>query len=121
MKAVNLRPPRDDFFVSIPDPSHVQVPVLECRRDLLESMRIFSQLKNIRRQKGALKSRLRKQIAEITRHINSIRSSIPDVTLEEEMVPKQQAPEAKAKKPITDFAKIEQGLQDIEAKLAKLK
>ncbi|MDO8480745.1 MAG: hypothetical protein Q7S65_02895 [Nanoarchaeota archaeon] len=123
-KKLNPRPKQDDFFVSISDPSGVQVPLLESRRDLLNSMRLFAQLKDIRRQKSAYKAKLRKQVGEITRHIADIRSSIPDVTLEEEpsLPSSPRVAEVKQdRQPVTDLGKIEDGLKDIEARLAKLK
>ena len=119
-----FRSKSDDFFVSIADPSGVQVPLLESRRDLFESMRLFSQLRDIRKQKMVYKAKLRRQVAEITRHINAIRSSIPDVTLEDESVPESKVASSSPKqerKPVTDLGKIEDGLREIEQRLAKLK
>ena len=113
--------PKEDFFVSLSDPTSVRVAMLESTREVLRSIRIFKEIKDIRIEKIEFNKLLRKQLKLIVKTISKIKSTIPSVALPEEI------PQKKAKtvatlveKPRAPIDKLESDLADIEAKLARL-
>jgi len=115
----------DEYFVSVNDPSHVRLSILESRKSVLESMRILERTKHVREQKISQKKVLRSQLRQINGLLSKIKRSMPVVKLPDKDVIK--APVAKKvavpkpKKHIrTELDKIEESLRDIESKISTL-
>jgi len=116
----------EDFFVNVPDPAPIKVALLECRKAILESMKIFRKFREIRKEKNEEKTKLRKQLREISSILNKMRAIMPHVNLPtEEIVPKESMKEekqvsAQRAPKRTEIERIESELEDIERKLSTL-
>ncbi|MBR9700200.1 hypothetical protein GOV09_07115 [Candidatus Woesearchaeota archaeon] len=127
-KAKKKAAPKEEFFVAMNDPHVTRVSLLEARRKTLESMRVFQELKELRKQKIHEKSKLRKNLKHISATINKIKKTMPHINLPSEPKPKpvkkivqiEKKPATLPPKPRSELDRIEDGLADIESKLAHL-
>jgi len=130
-KATPEKAPKENFYVSLNDPTPVRRALLESVKQTLESAKVFSELKLIRKEKIAEKKNLRVSIKEINSTINKIKAAIPTVNIPTEHIPKFTKKKAKKKKvvrvvksepvkPHTELQRIEVELADIDKKLAGL-
>jgi len=126
----------EEYFVAITDSKAIKIPILEARKEILESLRLFSELKEIRKIKGQEKSQLRKQIKEIITLLNKIRVTLPkvnmpagDVIIKEEpskimvaqpIQKRKQEPEELSLGSSKELDQIELELRAIESKLSSL-
>lgn len=121
-----------EFFVSISDPSQIRLFLLETTKKALESMRLFQTIKEIRKQKIQEKTKLRKQVKDITSMIRQVKLVMPHVNLPTEEVKPvvKEKPKVKVVQPViieqpkpqprTEIDRIEDELTEIENKLAGL-
>jgi hypothetical protein len=121
---------KEDFFVALNNPNLIRMPILEARKNTLESMRLFKEIKELRKKKIAEKTNLRKQVRQISSLLSKIKSSLPHVKLpaqkevketlkEIEDTKPEQSPK-EVEKPKTEIDRIEAELADIESKLSNL-
>jgi len=122
--------PKEDFFVSISDPPSIRLPLLESTREILESMKVFQNIKHLRARKREEKTKLRRQLKQISQTVKNLKHSMPhikeiqtkntkkvilEIKPEEEVeIAKKQAPRR------TEIDRIEEGLKEIQAKLSRL-
>ena len=120
---------KEEFFVAIKDPSIIRVSLLESTKKVLESMKLFQEMKEIRKHKIEQKTLLRKQIKKISAMLGNIKSALPHVNLPtdigsvEEKVPNVEKPRAapvERVKPQSELDRIEKELMDIENKLSNI-
>jgi len=124
---------KEEFFVPINDGAPIRISLLESTKNVLEAMKLFQSIKEIRKEKLAERKRLRTQLRLVYSSINKIKCAMPYIKLPEETkpVPKKivtQTPKVIAipprpiekPKPLTELERIEQGLKEIEEKLANV-
>ncbi|MCK5282318.1 MAG: hypothetical protein KAK00_02820 [Nanoarchaeota archaeon] len=118
---------KEEFFVALNNCEPIRVELLESTKMILESMKIFQELKGIRIRKIEEKNKLRKQIRAISSTMSRIKSELPVINIPEEAVspklpiketppveqPKKEAPPQK-----TELDRIEDELREIEGKLS---
>ena len=68
-----------EFFASVDSPQLVRFSVLETRKTILESMKNFNVLKEIRKEKIHEKTHLRKNLRQISLLLTKIKSALPKV------------------------------------------
>jgi hypothetical protein len=130
---------KEEYYVSIEEPVSVRVSLLEARKAVLESMKVFREIKQIRKQKAEQKANLRKQLRQLSLIISKIKAEMPYVKYhpsevaeqkpvpveveekEEEAEPEEKKEEkVSVKKPADELERIEGELAEIEAKLGSL-
>ena len=122
----------EKIFVRLSNPDFLAVDLLEARKKVLESKKLFKEIRDIRTRKDAEKKVLSKSMKQIAFLINRIKATIPTVDIPKENLkanasksvpkkaqkkPKQQVEQPRSK---TDLDRIEDSLAEIEKKLAKL-
>jgi len=120
---------KEEFFVAINSPSSNKVAILEARRDILESMRLFKALKEIRKKKIDEKVQLKKKIRQISSLLSRLKSVLPHTNIHldiqeksiEKEFAREEAPKATPKfGSETELDRIESQLAEIEGKLSEL-
>lgn len=121
---------KEEFFVALNNPSLINLSLLETRKSILESMKLFRDIKEVRRQKIEGKNKLRTQIRQISSLLGKIRSCLPHVNISSEVKEAikeqpQQKPAAQVReepkpKPPTELDRIEAELAEVEQKLSHL-
>jgi hypothetical protein len=127
-KAAKKKAKRKDdgeFFAAVSNPEAVRHSVLETRRAVLESMRNFKELREIRKHKIHEKTHLRKNLRQVSALLTKIKSALPKVKLPagDVMEMGEAAPEAAAAPAAThhkELGRIENELADIDRQLSGL-
>jgi small-conductance mechanosensitive channel len=120
----------DEFFVAVSNPKSIRLSFLQARKTVLESMKVFQELKDIRKEKIDQKKQLKKQERKISSLLSKIKTQLPYVKvgslpLKPEISDVKASEEQKAKpepkpEPKTEVDRIEVELGDIEKQLAEL-
>lgn len=112
------------LFVGITSGNELRKSMLECSKDILESLKEHEKLKSVKEEKMKLFNKLRGNIKDISRMVNSLRMSLPKVKEAEVKKPeakgiKAEKPRIKIEKPRekTELEKLEDELGEIENKL----
>ncbi len=113
------------LFVGITEGDELRRSMLECSKDILESLKEHEKLKNVREEKMILIHQFRRDIRELSRSINSLKTYLPntkDVGIKSPSTKKIKKPKmVKVEKPAkTALEKLESELTDIENKLKNL-
>ena len=117
------------LFVGITNKDELRRDVLECSRDVLESLRDYEKFKSTKDEKQKLIHTFKEDIKEITKLMNKLKASIPKVkgtdikrperkavkTVEETKFVRVEKPKEK-----TELERLESELDDIEGKLNSL-
>ena len=128
---------KDALFAPLPDSTSVRINLLETRKSILESLKVFSEIKNIRKSKNEEKLKLTKQLSQIALIIGKIKVSLPTINLpsdEPKSQPQKRIVEfsqSKSEKPVqpesiiqkqptNELDSIEKELAEIESKLNSL-
>jgi hypothetical protein len=122
---------KDEFFVAIGNPAGVRKGLLESRKTILQSMRVFHALKEVRKKKTEQKNLLRKQLRQVSGIISKIKSSMPHVSVPlDALTEKAEGVSKDIKKdqkvPVVkpdvkrEVDRIEDELKEIESKLTHL-
>ncbi len=125
---------KEEFYVGVSNANSVHLSLLESKKEILQSMKIFQEMKQIRQQKIEEKQMLRKNVRLIQVQLGKIKRAMPHINLpaEEEKpapAPIQQPVEQKKEEPKpapppahpkTELDRIESQLQEIESKLSGL-
>ena len=126
--AKRYTPIKEEFFVAVENPTDLRHSLLDNTRKVLQSKKVFHELKIIRQHKIKEKKELRKQIKDITRALSKLRQTIPSITLPKEHLPMKKQPKKAAKKAApkpqakkSEMDSIEDSLAAIEKKIASLK
>jgi len=113
------------LFVGITNGDELRRDVLECSKGILESLKEHERFKNIRHEKVMLIHKLKKDVKEIAKLINTLRTYLPKV--KEVEVKKPEMRKVKVGKPRlvtverpkvkTELERLEEELSEIEGKL----
>ena len=118
-KAARLR---DEFFVGISQPQAIRVHLLGTRKIVLESMKLFKEIKSLREEKRKQQKILHKQVRAINSNLGQILECIPHIEMPVDAEPVKQEkkimPLPVPKQSPVDH--IESQLAEIEQKLAKI-
>jgi len=115
----------DPLFVGITNADELRRSVLECSKDILESLRSYEKFKSLKEEKLKLIHQFRSDVKEVAKLINAIKGSLPNVR--EDIIKKPEAKKVKderiktirVEKPIqrTELERLEEELDEIEGKL----
>lgn len=117
------------LFVGITNSGELRRNILECSKDILESLKEYEKVKSVKEEKQKLIQKFREDIKAISRLINRLKTNLPKVKEvgikkpEKEIVEKQEKPKViKVEKPKekTELERLESELNDIEGKLNTL-
>lgn len=119
---------KDVVFVGVNNPNEVRLRILESAKDTFEAMKLFQEIKQIRKQKTELKNQLRKQLRTMSIAYSKIMSALPKVQVHMEQIEKSEKIISEKQTPKlttppsqrTELEKIATGLREIEEKLASL-
>tara|TARA_Y100000310_G_scaffold319160_1_gene374097 strand:+ start:307 stop:681 length:375 start_codon:yes stop_codon:yes gene_type:complete len=115
------------LFVGITNGNDLRKSMLECSKGILESLKEHEQLKNIREEKVELIHQLKGDVKDLSKLINSLKGYLPKVkdagikkvevkkAVSEPKMVKIEKPKASS-----EVEKLENALNDIEAKLNSL-
>ena len=120
----------DPLFVGITSGDDLRKNILECSKDILESLKDYERFRSKREEKLRLIQKLKDDLKQISRLVGKVKTSLP--TVKETGIKKPVA--KKAEKPIkkeipikvekprekTEIEKLEAELDDIEKKLRSL-
>jgi hypothetical protein len=129
---------KEEFFIPLNNNNELRRDLLESTKTILESMKLFQEIKQIRLAKNELKSKLKKQLKKINSNMNRIKSLMPKVNISieeidnsesvsEEKVPAKEIVSKPQKikiiqsepvRPKTEIDRIEDELAEIEKKLS---
>jgi len=113
------------LFVGITEGDELRRSMLECSKDILESLKEHEKLKNVREEKMNLIRQFKRDIRELSRSINALRTYLPkakDVGIKSPSTKKIKKPKmVKVEKPSkTAIERLESELNDIENRLKGL-
>lgn len=118
----------DELFVGINDANNFRKNILTCSKDCLETLRTAEKVKQIKKEKLHLSAELKKDLDQLARVMNKLKSAMPKaqvktnmpkpvkVVVKKEVVEKKESP--KKKKSHLDI--LEDQLSKIEEKLSSL-
>ena len=124
MKQIKAKHKKDGgFFIRVENPASIRVCFLEGNKKVLQSMRLFQEFKEIRKEKIEHRKILRRTIKQISANLNMLKESLPfiDMALPKEKPSEdvEAEPEVKQEKPQT-VDHIEAQLREIEQKLSSI-
>ena len=119
------------YFMRISTPSDIRRQILENSKSVIETMRRFEKIKDLRAERYNSIIKLKHLMSELSEIVSRLRSSLPQPKTtpfikrrftrkaKAAVVAKPAAP-AKTPKPKSDLDKLETELSEIESKLSKL-
>ena len=81
------------YFVEVGQPVEVKRSILETLRIILESLQRFEKFKELRHKKASKVAQLRKNIRDISKHINALKALVPEAKVREAPTPVVSVPE----------------------------
>lgn len=116
------------LFVGVMNGGELRRSMLECSKDILESLKEHEKFKNIKGEKVKLISQLKNDVKGIAKLINSLKNSLPNVRdagikrPETKKATAEKLKKESIEKPRekTELEKLEDELRDIENKLGSL-
>ncbi len=113
------------LFVGIANNGDLRRSILECSKDILESLKEYEKFKSVKEEKQKLIQKFREDVKAISRLINRLKTHLPkvkDVGIkkpEKKVVEEEKPKLIKVEKPKekTEIEKLEAELNDIEGKL----
>jgi predicted nuclease with TOPRIM domain len=115
------------LFVGITNGNDLRRSMLECSKDILESLKEHEQLKNIREEKVGLIQQLKGDVKDLSKLINSLKGYLPKVkdagikkVEVKKIVSEPKLIKVEKPKASSEVDKLEAELNDIEAKLNSL-
>ncbi len=125
----------EEVFVAIRDPIEIRRDILECSKEVIDSLKKFQNLERLKAEKFKEINSLRAIIRDISRKISKLKSAMPKTKIrletskakeekkteqEEQQEEKEEKPVEVKKKPATEIDKLEFELSEIESKLNEL-
>jgi DNA-directed RNA polymerase beta' subunit len=113
------------LFVGITEGDELRRSMLECSKDILESLKEHEKLKNVREEKMTLIHQFKRDIRELSRSINALRTYLPkakDAGIKRQSIKTSKKPKmVKVEKPAkTAIERLESELNDIEDRLKNI-
>lgn len=108
----------DPFYVRINSPSEVRRSLLEGSKSILQSLQLYEDVVDLRRQKRHIQSVLEHELEELSRSVSLLKEQLPLVKNVKQKVTKRGGI---SKKPRGQLKALESELAKIEHELAKLK
>jgi hypothetical protein len=111
----------EKFFVGINNHLDVRRNVLECSREMIQSLQSYEKITRVREVKIQRIKQLRTVIKEIDLLMAKLQDQLPKTNLRAAVVqPSQELKIRTRTKDVSDIDKLEEQLRDIESEIAKL-
>jgi len=127
---------QSDFFVAINSPVEHRRNILECSRNVIESLKKFQSLESLKNERYNEMSSLKSNIKELNKMLSKLKSKLPKTKLKIKSISvpvkviKANAQEKTSvrpdkkqednKKELTEVERLERELDDIESKLNQI-
>jgi hypothetical protein len=109
------------FYVGINEPSEIRKNLLLSSKTILNTLKKYEQIKNLRKQKAEYIIQLSSNMREITTLMNKLKSNLPNAKIRHlDIKPTKQEPEQKKSEEPKKMVKFASEIEKLERELKKL-